>query len=72
LIVKDDGPGRVSDERGTTDTAGARLGLQLCRALVSRAGGSLIADLDREQGSTVRINLRLARDRGGTPPQRQL
>lgn len=68
LIVKDDGPSRVSDERGATDSAGARLGLQLCRALVSRAGGSLIADLDREQGSTVRINLRLARDRGGTPP----
>lgn len=60
VTVEDGGPAPAVGRWSSSGSAGAGLGLQLCRALVSRAGGALTADLGRPDGSTVRVRLPLA------------
>lgn len=56
LSVSDEGPG-ISARQASAATGGSGLGLKLCRALAARAGGTLVAERDGPEGSTVTLVL---------------
>ena len=56
--IADCGPGlSTSRAQAPSAASGSRLGLDLCRSMVSRAGGSLIVERDGEDGTTFAIHL---------------
>jgi signal transduction histidine kinase len=59
--VTDSGPGlsaeRLARGSGTATMGGSGLGLELCRALVANAGGSLVLERDGEDGTSFCLRL---------------
>lgn len=56
--VRDSGPGLSAHRaRGGTSTSGMGLGLELCRTLVTRAGGTLDVPCDGAEGTCFRLQL---------------
>lgn len=65
--VQDSGPGLSAHRaRGSTSASGMGLGLELCRTLVARAGGTLDVECDGADGTCFRLQLpaRLPRENG--------
>ena len=56
--IADSGPGlSTSRAQAPSAASGSRLGLELCRSMVGRAGGSLVVERDGEDGTTFAIHL---------------
>ncbi len=56
--VRDSGPGLSAHRaRGGTSTTGMGLGLELCRTLITRAGGTLVVECDGPDGTCFRLQL---------------
>jgi signal transduction histidine kinase len=70
LSVTDSGPGLSARPPNGANQTGSGIGLDLCRTLAARAGGSLDLDLDSEQGTrfTLRLPATGASRRPGDAP----
>lgn len=56
--VQDSGPGLSAHRaRGSTSSSGMGIGLELCRTLVARAGGTLDVECDGADGTCFRLQL---------------
>ena len=56
--IADCGPGlSTSRAQAPSAASGSRLGLELCRSMLGRAGGSLVVERDGEDGTTFAIHL---------------
>ncbi len=60
VSVTDSGPGLSARQAEGGGSAGAGIGLELCRALAARAGGSLDLEQDSEQGTRFSLQLPVA------------
>jgi signal transduction histidine kinase len=57
IRVSDSGPGLGARKQADRRSAGSGMGLELCKALVARVGGSLIIEQDSPSGSCFRLTV---------------
>jgi signal transduction histidine kinase len=61
IVVKDDGPGlpeasgKIFEPFFTTKTKGSGLGLAVCKQLVEKHGGRIIAESEKGKGTTMHV-----------------
>jgi signal transduction histidine kinase len=65
--VEDSGPGLGSTEADPSRAHGSGLGLRLCSALLSRAGGSLDVERDSPAGTVIALRIPVAPARSQSP-----